>query len=79
MQRCNLTVSLRGDQAVSGHRPPHMVSVLQHWPPGIQRTRAGMKLGFSEVRLRRWVGILSANSPEKFTFALPSIDPKLGQ
>lgn len=26
MQRCNLTVSLRGDQAVSGHPPPHIVS-----------------------------------------------------
>lgn len=47
-KRYNLTVSLRVDRAVSGHRPSHMVSkrLSSSQKPSIQRTQAEMKLQF---------------------------------
>lgn len=49
MKRCDLTVGLRDDQAVLGHRPPHMVSkpASSTVATSIQRTRAEMKQRFS--------------------------------
>lgn len=49
MKRCALTVGLRDDQAVLGHRPPHMVSkpASSTVATSIQRTRAEMKQRFS--------------------------------
>lgn len=55
----------------------HIQHSRHQYPADSGRNEAAVFRGC--VRLRRWVGTTWANSHEKFTFALASIDPKLGQ